>query len=285
MSTSEPTNRRRQDTSRTEYPDLEIVRNIVREAAQAELIDRFARIERAHKLDGSIVTEADLAMQARVRAALEARWPEYGFLGEEMPEHEQRAALKDAGHPVWCLDPLDGTSNYAAGIPYYSVSLALLDGQRVVQGVVFDPERNEIFSATLGEGAWCNDERLTSVPPGIDLSNAIACVDLKRLKPAMSGRLLRDTPFGSQRSFGSVALDWCWVAAGRFHVYLHGRQKLWDYAAGCLILAEAGGHGITLDGERVFRPALDARSAVAALDRDLFEQWCEWLGVAKDIGD
>lgn len=265
------------------YPDLEIVRNIVREAAQAELVDRFACIERAHKLDGSIVTEADLAMQDRIRAALEARWPEYGFMGEEMPESEQREALRDPCYPVWCLDPLDGTSNYAAGIPYYSVSLALLAGDEVVLGVVFDPERNEIFSAARGRGAWCNGERLTPVSPGINLPNSIACVDLKRLTPALSARLLREAPFGSQRSFGSVALDWCWVAAGRFHVYLHGRQKLWDYAAGCLILAEAGGHGITLDGESVFRPELKARSAVAALDHDLFEQWCDWLEVSTQI--
>jgi myo-inositol-1(or 4)-monophosphatase len=76
-----------------------------------------------------------------------------------------------------------------------------------------------------------------------------------------------------------VALDWCWLAAGRCHAYLHGKQKLWDYAAGSLILQEAGGQAVTLQGENVFVPTLQPRSAAAALDADLFRQWIDWLGV------
>jgi myo-inositol-1(or 4)-monophosphatase len=76
-----------------------------------------------------------------------------------------------------------------------------------------------------------------------------------------------------------VALDWCWIAAGRCHVYLHGRQNIWDYAAGNLVLQEAGGHAMTLSGEPVFVSALQPRSAVAALDAALFEEWTRWLGI------
>ncbi|UCE77444.1 MAG: inositol monophosphatase, partial [Gammaproteobacteria bacterium] len=79
--------------------------------------------------------------------------------------------------------------------------------------------------------------------------------------------------------FGAVALDWCWLAAGRCHVYLHGQQKLWDYAAGCLILQEAGGQAVTLEGDPVFVPSLTPRSAAAALDPDIFRQWIDWLRI------
>jgi myo-inositol-1(or 4)-monophosphatase len=87
-----------------------------------------------------------------------------------------------------------------------------------------------------------------------------------------------DTPYASQRSFGSVALDWCWLAAGRCHVYLHGRSNIWDYAAGNYIFEAAGGHAATLQGEAVFTAALTPRSSVAAVDRPLFEAWSAWLG-------
>ncbi|MCU0937038.1 MAG: inositol monophosphatase, partial [Gammaproteobacteria bacterium] len=92
-------------------------------------------------------------------------------------------------------------------------------------------------------------------------------------------RLATAPPYGSQRSLGAVALDWCWLAAGRFHLYLHGRQRLWDYAAGELVLLEAGGHGATLQGRGRPRPSLEPRTAVAAFDRPLFEAWTAWLGV------
>ena len=108
----------------------------------------------------------------------------------------------------------------------------------------------------------------------------MALIDLKRFFLELAGCLVVSLPYKSQRSFGAVALDWCWLAAGRCHVYLHGKQKLWDYAAGCLILAEAGGSAVTLEGEPVFKPTLEPRSAAAALDPELFAQWKAWLGIA-----
>ncbi len=112
------------------------------------------------------------------------------------------------------------------------------------------------------------------------LSEGVALIDLKRLPRALAARLASDPPYQSQRSFGAVALDWCWLAAGRCHVYLHGQQKLWDYAAGCLILQEAGGQAVTLEGEAVFATTLEPRSAAAALDPEVFRQWTAWLGIA-----
>lgn len=259
---------------------LQQVQHIVREAARAELLPRFTRAAREFKADGSIVTEADIAMQARVHAALaQAGLLMGGLLGEEMSAEEQQRLLADTSRGIWLLDPLDGTSNYAAGIPCFSVSLALVRDGVVSLGLVYDPVRDECFTAVAGQGACLNGERLHPKAAGVPLSRSIAMVDFKRLPRHLAQRIAEQSPYASQRNFGSAVLDWCWLAAGRGHVYLHGGQKLWDFAAASLILAEAGGHAVTLEGESVFRPALVSRSVAAALDREMFEAWRGWLEI------
>ncbi|MEW6292910.1 MAG: inositol monophosphatase [Pseudomonadota bacterium] len=263
--------------------DLSALETIVRTVAREELLERFRRTSRREKADGSWLTEADLAMQSRLQAELAARHPGIALLGEEMEKAEQERLLTGAGKAssadhggLWILDPLDGTSNYAAGIPLFAVSLALMRQGRIEAGIVFDPMHDESFAALRGHGATLNGAPLRAPASAIPLAKTTACIDFKRLPAALAARIAATPPYSSQRSIGSVALDWCWVAAGRFHLYLHGRQSLWDYAAGSLILAEAGGHADTLDG----RPAaldLVPRSAVCAADRGLFEQWLDYL--------
>ncbi len=262
-------------------PNLFRLVAIIREIADRELPQRFCCHSGSRKSDGSLVTEADVVMQDALEQALDAEWPEFAFLGEEMSEPEQRRALEHSDSGVWCIDPLDGTSNFSAGVPYYAVSVALIRNGRVEMGVVYDPSRKECFSGVRGEGAWMNDQRLEPQHLSSPLSDGMALIDLKRLTPELASRLAANPPYKSQRSFGAVALDWCWLAAGRCHVYLHGQQKLWDYAAGHLILEEAGGSALTLEGEPVFSPTLTPRSAAAALDPDVFGQWTAWLGITS----
>lgn len=257
---------------------IEKLQNIIIQAARQELLPRFAKVEREQKADGSFLTEADLAMQQRIARQLNTHWPDTVFLGEEMTSEEQTRLLS-AGPPVWCLDPLDGTSNFAAGIPYFSVSLALLHQGQVQLGIVYDPVRDECFAANKNKGATLNGEILALRDTGLDLKQATAIIDFKRLSPDLAIRLVTELPYASQRSFGSVALDWCWLAAGRSHLYLHGKQNIWDYAAGNLIFLEAGGHSITLSGEAVFINQLKPRSAVAAVDNNLFNDWICWLNI------
>ena len=259
--------------------DIEPLKSIVMSAAEQELLPRFNGSERRQKQDGSVITEADDAMQARLRADLAACWPEYPLLGEEMDEATQRRLLGAAEGGLWCVDPLDGTSNFAAGIPFFAVSVALLEKGQPQVGMVYDPMRRECFWATRGGGAWCNDRRLIAKDSRLSIAHTVALIDFKRLDGELTRRLAERPPYSSQRSFGSVALDWCWIAANRGHLYLHGKQRIWDYAAGSLILAEAGGHAVTLDGEPVYRADLAPRSAVAAGDEALFAAWCEWLGI------
>ncbi len=261
-------------------PDLGQLREVVVPLARRELLPRFTHVAAALKPDGSIVTEADLALQRSLTAALAQRWPEIPLLGEEMSAGEQQRLLDGSPHGLWCLDPLDGTSNFAAGIPYFSVALALVRDGEVQLGLVYDPVRDECFSAARGRGAWLNGQALTGRRYGLPLDRCIALIDFKRLTPALARRLVEERPVASQRNFGSSALDWCMIAAGRGHLYLHGRQNLWDYAAGSLILAEAGGRAVTLAGEPVPRVALEPRSVVAALDPELFALWNGWLAAA-----
>jgi myo-inositol-1(or 4)-monophosphatase len=259
------------------YP-IDPLKTIIVEHARQELLPRFTHVERRHKRDGSVVTEADLAMQKAVGEQLQSMWPDTVFLAEEMSPAQQAELLQSA-QPIWCLDPLDGTSNFATGIPYFCVSLALLVRGQVKLGIVYDPVRDECFAANEQSGATINNKPLLTVDSGLGLKQSTAIVDFKRLAPSLATRIVTDIPYSSQRSFGSVALDWCWLAMGRGHIYLHGRSNIWDYAAGNFIFTRAGGRSCTLDGEAIFTNELTPRSSVGAADQDLFNAWTAWLGI------
>jgi len=260
--------------------ETSVIQNIVVPIAKQELLPRFANVIREQKADGSFLTQADLAMQQRIASELSGKWPDTVFLGEEMKSGEQ-AVLLDSSKPVWCLDPLDGTSNFISGIPYFSVSLALIESGEVTQALVYDPVRDECFTASKKQGARLNGNPLELKNEDIPLKSAIALIDFKRLDKDLAKKLVSEIPYSSQRSFGSVALDWCWLAAGRCHVYLHGRSNIWDYAAGNFIFNSAGGYSCTLTGEPIFINQLASRSSVAAVDKYLFAEWTAFLGTDR----
>lgn len=265
--------------------DLRVLEAVIRKAATEELLPRFLNVEAQCKSDGSLITEADWEMQNRVRHELSEQWPDFALLGEEMKAEEQQALMSDPGKGLWILDPLDGTANFASGIPFFGVSVALLNAGKVQAGVVYDPIRQESFSALCGQGAWLNGEPLGLQESPAKLKQAMGMVDFKRLPGKLIEQLARGAPYRSQRSFGSVALDWCWLAAGRVQIYLHGGQKLWDYAAGSLILQEAGGSGGLYEdyaGTPVEVLTLEPRIAVAATDQALFTLWEDWLRAAVE---
>lgn len=265
------------------WPALETLAERVRQAAHAELLPRFCKTSRRYKPDGSVVTEADLAVQARLRCELASDYPRIDLLGEEMEEADQRALLGRDGKLLWCLDPVDGTSNFAAGLPFFSISLALLQGHEPVLGIVYDPMREECFTAMKGQGARLNGALLRCEPAGLPLRRCLAMVDFKRLGPSLATALATRPPYSSLRYIGSGALEWCWLAAGRFHLYLHGQQKLWDFAAGALILAEAGGLACTLEGQPVFAPGVLTRSVIAAPDEGLFHAWRQAIAERQPV--
>jgi myo-inositol-1(or 4)-monophosphatase len=258
--------------------DTNLLCELLVEGAKSELMPRFNRCDCRIKADGSLVTQADLAMQQQILTRLQHHYPEIPLLGEEMPADHQTMISNDEDRGFWCLDPLDGTANYVSGIPCFAVSLAYLVNGEVQIGIIYDPVRDELFHASKGSGAWLNQERLTINCALEHLQECMAMVDFKRLKPALAAQLATSPPYRSQRSIGSVALDWCWLAAGRVQLYLHGGARLWDYAAGTLIFREAGGYFRLSDatGEQPDR-GLRPQMAVAATNQRLFEAWCAWL--------
>ncbi|MDW7565393.1 MAG: inositol monophosphatase family protein, partial [Nitrosomonadaceae bacterium] len=178
---------------------------------------------------------------------------------------------------LWCMDPIDGTSNFVSGLPYFAISVALMRHGRSILGVVYDPVADEMFYAEKGKGAYLNGKKLPLKEHVPALCNAIAEVDLKRLSYKLAAAVATDLPCSSQRNLGASALDWCYTAAGRFDIYLHGGQRLWDYAAGYLILEEAGGRICGLDRDDFWAEPLWQRAAIAGLDPDLFLQWRDWV--------
>lgn len=250
--------------------------SMVRDIARAEILPRYLKSARNRKADGSLFTEADMASQQRFSEALPAFLPG-AVLGEEMTAAEQAALWKEGARGLWCIDPIDGTTNFANGIPLFAVSIAYLIDHEPVIGVVYNPITDESFYAARGAGAFLNGTELPLRAGATELRDAVAGVDFKRISHHLGDELAVRPPYYSQRNFGSSALEWCFVAAGRLDVYLHGGQMLWDYAAGRLILEEAGGSYSSLGGTPLTAGPAIKRSVIAAASPALFEQWRTWL--------
>ena len=261
-------------------PMLQAVMKLVRAVAQDEIMPRYLKVAHQRKGDGSLCTEADIAAQAALIQGLQAILP-CPVLGEEMPPELQEEQWRAGGDGLWCIDPIDGTSNFVNGLPYFAVSVALMRKGRSVLGVVYDPVANEMFSAEQGKGARLDGEPLPIKEYSPDLHRSMAGVDFKRLDKRLAAQLASAPPYSSQRNYGASTLDWCYLAAGRFDIYRHGGQKLWDYAAGSLILEEAGGSVCTLLDDDFWTGDIWQRSVIGALNPDLFAGWKAWIRSAS----
>jgi myo-inositol-1(or 4)-monophosphatase len=193
-----------------------------------------------------LVTEVDLEVERMFRAMIAERFPDHAVLAEEMGETGAGARCR------WVFDPLDGTSNYAHGIPIFCSTLALeIDGVIAV-GAVFDPNRNELFTAERGVGAWLNGERL-QVSDTAALSEAMLVTGFPYdVREKLDDYLTLFADYlrtaRAVRRLGSAAIDLCWVAAGRMDAFWERGLKAWDMMAGGLIVQEAGGRVTALDG-------------------------------------
>ena len=143
--------------------------------------------------------------------------------------------------------------------------------------MVYNPITDESFYAARGAGAFLNGTELPLRAGATSLRDAVAGVDFKRISHHLGDELAVRPPYYSQRNFGSSALEWCFVAAGRLDVYVHGGQMLWDYAAGRLILAEAGGQAEALDGGQLMSGPAIKRGVIAAASPALFAEWSAWI--------
>jgi myo-inositol-1(or 4)-monophosphatase len=186
-----------------------------------------------------VVLEADRAAEAEVVKILRASYPNDAIVAEE----GSGAGERSSGF-TWYVDPLDGTVNYLYGIPHYSVAIACEDARGLLAAVVFDPSRDELFTAIRGGGAWLHGERLRVRGPDY-LGNGLIATGFAYSAAARieQARILTGVlPFVRDiRRFGSAQLDLAWVAAGRYDGYWESVDKPWDWKAGALLVLEAGG--------------------------------------------
>lgn len=194
----------------------------------------------------NLVTAADRESQRAVAETILSAFPGHAVDGEEGTAGDPQAA------DVWYVDPLDGTTNFTHGVPFFCVSVALRSDARTVAGAVYDPVRDEMFAAALGGGATLN-----GVPTGVSgtarLDRALVVAQAQTVDPVeihayarLVERLMSVS--GGVRSLGSPALTLCSIAAGRLEAYCEYTMDAWDILAGQLILAEAGGTLTLFDG-------------------------------------
>ena len=258
---------------------LQSLQETARAVAHTEILPRFRHVTAVQKSDGGLLTDADMAAQQALVTMLPKLAP-YPVLGEEMAAVDQQLLWRENQAGLWVVDPIDGTTNFARGLPCFSISIALMRAGRPVLGVIYAPVLNECFSAASGHGAWCNDEKLPA-SNNVPLSMAVAAIESKRLPASLVQNLVSDRPVHSVRNFGAATLDWCWLAAGRADVMLHGAQKLWDFAAGALILQEAGGYLATLESDDFWAADPWQRSVIAARTSALFAPWVSWVNAHR----
>ncbi|MCS6802398.1 MAG: inositol monophosphatase family protein [Chloroflexota bacterium] len=223
---------------RTGEDALEVAVGAARAAGRV-ILERRPRAVAVHQHGrANVTTDADLAAEAAILDRLRAAFPDHDVLSEEA------GAFGSSGRLRWVIDPLDGTFNYALGIPLFSVSVALvLDGRPLV-GVVYDPCHEEVFAAAAGRGATLNGQPIRSAS-GRSFRDAVIGYDLgyhdERARRAIA---IEQHLWGQVQLFrclGSAALGLAYTAAGRFDLYFHHFLAPWDFAAAWLLIEEAGG--------------------------------------------
>lgn len=237
------------------------------------LQDWSHRFTPREKSPANLVTEADLASETAIFEHISSHFPDHRFLGEE-------GLLRDEGDSPyrWIIDPLDGTSNYVHKFPYYAVSIGLECDQELVAGVIFDPTRDELFTAIADEGAFLNGNRLeVSINQQLSQAMCMASLPIKATRSNVAVQRFLDVLEAAQtvQRTGSAALNLCAVAAGRIDAFWSTSLKPWDMAAGVLIAREAGGKVTTCDGGEfsVQKPDLLATNGTE-LHQELASQLC-----------
>lgn len=186
-----------------------------------------------------VVTEVDRASEELIVNAIRDAFPDHAILAEESGGVERASPF------LWLIDPLDGTNNYAHGFPFFSVSIALMEHNDLILGVVFDPLRDELFYAERGAGSWCNGQRLrVSETPALaaSLVSTGFPYDFATTADNNAQQFVRiQARTQGVRRAGSAALDLAYVAMGRLDAHWELRLKPWDTAAGALLVLEAGG--------------------------------------------
>lgn len=196
----------------------------------------------------NLVTEVDKASELLIRNIIREDFPDHGIIGEEFEQKES------SGQYNWVIDPIDGTTNFAHGIPLCAVSIGLMSDDEVIMGGVYNPMMNEFFFAEKNKGAFLNDQPI-KVSENADFRKAFLVTGFPYQLPGESIDVTQTfrklvTMGLPVRRFGAAAIDLCWVACGRLDGFWEWNLQPWDIAAGYLILAEAGGRVTDFQGNK-----------------------------------
>ena len=236
----------------TNLPDTDAIASLIREAAQTEAVPRFQSLaahEIKEKSPGDLVTIADVETERALNKALSALMPGSTMVGEEAVSENPALleALKGEG-ACWLIDPIDGTINYANGVPLFATMVALVIGGETVGGWVYDPMHDVMAMAEKGSGAYLDGQQ-TVLPDPPDMERYSGCLHLSGYD--------RELAATAARNFGAVGplmvlhcagLEYQMILRGRMHYALYVWTNPWDHAPGLFILEEAGGHAARLDG-------------------------------------
>lgn len=230
--------------------DLEAIQRTAIKAAfqgAAELKDHFGKLNAVTKKGRiDLVTQADLASEAKIIETIKAHYPGHAILAEES------GATKGQEPMRWVIDPLDGTTNYAHGLPIFGISIAAETAGETLVGVVLSPLGGELYTAIKGKGAFLNDRPIevsTSSPVSESLLITGFPYEWGDERAAIIGRFERCALAArGVRRLGAAALDLCYLACGRADAYWEGQLKPWDTAAGVLIAREAGARVTNFSG-------------------------------------
>lgn len=253
-------------------PYLETAISIARESGA--LLNEFLarRIGFELKGDFDIVTEADRASERRIVERLQAEFPSHSIVAEE-----GGGANKNSEY-TWYVDPLDGTTNFAHGFPIFNVTLALERAGELIAGVIFDPTRDELFSAELGAGAWLNGERIHA-SGAARIDDALVATGFPSRKRHQNINIhfyyqLAMLTHGVRRA-GAAAIDLAYVACGRLDAFWEFGLNPWDMAAGLLLVKEAGGECSDMKGGPVSLRGPHILTDNGTIHRELLDLFAE----------
>ena len=269
--------------------DLAQVADLIREVAAAELVPRFRNLSQddiRQKGPGDLVTVADVASEQRLASGLAKILPGVPVVGEEAVEAD-RSLLDLIGRPgerCWIVDPLDGTSNFAAGKAMFAIIVALIEDAQTIGGWILDVPNGRMAVALAGQGVTLDSSVVTGAPPSGPPAGFVGYKIRKALERQMPGA--RRHGLGPVTTLRCAGVEYLDILAGRATFSIYRRTKPWDHAAGALMLAEAGGGAVRFDGA-TYGPAqhvdagiigapskqalADVRAAVEALELPLLQ--------------
>ena len=258
--------------------DPKKVAEIIRETASVDILPFFRKLkdhEISDKASGEIVTEADVRAEKRLTRGLLALLPGSVAIGEEAVDADSTIEERLLGEePVWVIDPVDGTHNFASGKECFCVIIALCHGGKTIAGWIYDPIAEVIHFAEIGKGAWANDRCLKIPTPPIrnNMTASLGQIRQDKFKKNLSSE---EIPKNMLR-YRCIGREYTDMALGKIHFGEYGILKPWDHAAGLLIISEAGGYHAYIETQNPYKPIPTIKETLLVTTSE-----SEWLKLRK----